>query len=169
MEDSYIIANFHALCRLCLTKSSLTTSIFATAPDEDLNMPLTSKIAECFEMQLDPNDGLPGIICYKCLFKVNKCSKFRLQCIQNEARLKQITNRVNELDTSNSSDYSNYNYKNNHEMVKPKPEDYIVEDSVVMVVDPSLDYDSSEELNLKMLNSLRVKKMNVKIFKRESL
>ncbi|KPJ15573.1 Zinc finger protein Xfin [Papilio machaon] len=144
MEDSYIIANFHALCRLCLTKSSLTISIFAAAPDEDLNMPLTSKIAECFEMQVDPNDGLPGRICYKCLFKVNKCSKFRLQCIQNEARLKQITNRVNEQDTSNSSDYSNYTYKN-HEMVKPKPEDYIVEDSVVMVVDPSLDYDSSEE------------------------
>ncbi|CAG5042154.1 unnamed protein product [Parnassius apollo] len=146
MEDSYIIANFHSLCRLCLTKSALTISIFGTAPDEDSNVTLTSKIAECFEMQMDPNDGLPGRICYKCLFKVNKCSKFRLKCIQNEARLKQITNRVNELDNSNSSDYNNYNnYKNNHEIQKPKPEDYIVEDSVVMVVDPSLDYDSSEE------------------------
>lgn len=96
---------------------------------------------------MDPNDGLPGRICYKCLFKLNKCSKFKLQCIQNETRLRQITNRVNELDNSNSSDFSNYNFKNNHhhEQLKPKLEEYIVEDSVVMVVDPSLDYDSSEE------------------------
>ncbi|XP_068628696.1 zinc finger protein piragua-like [Battus philenor] len=145
MEDSYIIANFHTLCRLCLNKTTLSVSIFGLAPDEESNVPLTSKIAECFEMQVDPNDGLPGRICYKCLFKVNKCSKFKLQCIQNEARLKQITNRVNEQDNSNSSDFSNYNYKSGHEVQKPKPEDYIVEDSVVMVVDPSLDYDSSEE------------------------
>lgn len=93
---------------------------------------------------MDLNDGLPGKICYKCLFKVDKCSKFRLQCIQNESRLRQVTNRVSELDNSNSSELSNYNYSS-QENPKPKPEDYIVEDSVVMVVDPSLDYDSSEE------------------------
>lgn len=145
MDDSYIITNFHALCRLCLSKSGLTTSIFGTAPDDDANMTLTSKIAECFELQMDPNDGLPARICYKCLFKLNKCSKFRSQCIQSEARLRQITNRVNELDNSNSSELSNFNYNNTHDNQKPKTEDFIVEDSVVMVVDPSLDYDSSEE------------------------
>ncbi|XP_075986892.1 uncharacterized protein LOC142983751 [Anticarsia gemmatalis] len=142
MEDSYIIANFHTLCRLCLNKSTFSTSIFAAAPDDESNVTLTSKISECFELQIDPNDGLPGRICYKCLCKVDKCSKFKVQCIQNDARLKQITSRVNELENSNSSELSNYNYSQD---VKPKPEDYIVEDSVVMVVDPSLDYDSSEE------------------------
>lgn len=95
-------------------------------------------------LQIDPNDGLPGKICYKCLFKVDKCSKFRGQCIQNETRLRQITSRANELDNSNSSELSGYNF-NSQDSLKPKPEDYIVEDSVVMVVDPSLDYDSSEE------------------------
>ncbi|XP_026764109.2 zinc finger protein 271-like [Galleria mellonella] len=144
MEDSYIIANFHALCRLCLNKSTFTTSIFGVAPDDETNVSLTSKIAECFELQVDPNDGLPGRICYKCLFKVDKCCKFKLQCIQNENRLREITNRANDLDNSNSSEQSNYNY-NSQELQKPKPEEYIVEDSVVMVVDPSLDYDSSEE------------------------
>lgn len=94
--------------------------------------------------QIDPNDGLPGKICYKCLLKVDKCCKFRLQCIQSENRLRQITNRVNELDNSNSSELSNYIYSNGQEQ-KQKVDDYIVEDSVVMVVDPSLDYDSSEE------------------------
>lgn len=59
--------------------------------------------------------------------------------------MRQITNRVNDLDNSNSSELSSYNYNNCHDQQKPKPEDYIVEDSVVMVVDPSLDYDSSEE------------------------
>ncbi|XP_072936274.1 uncharacterized protein [Epargyreus clarus] len=144
MDDAFIIANFHSLCRLCLNKSTLTASIFGAAPDDDINMSLTSKIAECLELQMDPNDGLPTQICYKCLFKVDKCSKFRLQCLQSEAKLRQITNRINELDNSNSSDLSNYNH-NNVQEIKPKPEDYIVEDSVVMVVDPSLDYDSSEE------------------------
>lgn len=52
MEDSFIIANFHTLCRLCLNKSALSVSIFGAAPDEDSNMSLTSKIAECFEMQV---------------------------------------------------------------------------------------------------------------------
>ncbi|KAI5642494.1 zinc-finger associated domain (zf-AD) domain-containing protein [Phthorimaea operculella] len=142
MEDSYIIANFHTLCRLCLSKSTFMVSLFGVVHDDEVS--LTSKIAECFELQMDKNDGLPGRICYKCLYKLDKCSKFRIQCIQSEARLRQITNRVNELDNSNSSEQSNYNY-NNQEASKPKPEDYIVEDSVVMVVDPSLDYDSSEE------------------------
>uniref|UniRef100_A0A1E1WN01 Protein krueppel n=2 Tax=Pectinophora gossypiella TaxID=13191 RepID=A0A1E1WN01_PECGO len=144
MEDSFIIANFHTVCRLCLNKSTLMVSLYGAAPDDETNVSLTSKIAECFELQMNPNDGLPGRICYKCLFKVDKCSKFRLQCIQNQSRLRQITNRVNELDNSNSSEHSNYNYIS-QDSVKPKPEDYIVEDSVVMVVDPSLDYDSSEE------------------------
>ncbi|CAH0722409.1 unnamed protein product, partial [Brenthis ino] len=145
MDDSFIIANFHALCRLCLNKSGLTVSIYGTSPDDDANLSLTSKIAECFELQMDPNDGLPARICYKCLFKVNKCSKFRSQCIQSEARLRQITNRAHELDNSNSLEVGSFNYNNTQETQKPKPEDYIVEDSVVMVVDPSLDYDSSEE------------------------
>lgn len=52
MDDSFIITNFHALCRLCLSKSGLTTSIFGTAPDDDANMTLTSKIAECFELRV---------------------------------------------------------------------------------------------------------------------
>lgn len=90
---------------------------------------------------MDPNDGLPSSICYKCLFKLDKFAKFRGQCIQSENRLKEITNRVNEMDHSNSSEMSNYNHT---QQVKTK-EDYVVEDSVVMVVDPSLDYDSSEE------------------------
>lgn len=145
MEDSYIIANFHALCRLCLNKSTFTVSLYGASPDDENNFSLTSKIAECFELQMEPNDGLPNRICYKCLFKLNKCCKFKLQCIQNETRLRQITNRVSEMDNSNSSELSSYNYTNCQDSQKPKPEDYIVEDSVVMVVDPSLDYDSSEE------------------------
>lgn len=94
---------------------------------------------------MDPNDGLPGRICYRCLFKLDKCCKFKLQCIQNETRLRQITTRTNEMDNSNSSELSSYNFTNSQDSQKPKPEDFIVEDSVVMVVDPSLDYDSSEE------------------------
>ncbi|XP_041973677.1 gastrula zinc finger protein XlCGF57.1-like [Aricia agestis] len=143
MDDSYIITNFHALCRLCLCKSNLSISIFSSAPDESSDSTVTSKITECFELQMDPNDGLPTRICYKCLYKVEKCSKFRLQCIQSESRLKQITGRVkSELDTSSSTESYKYNTQDGH---KIKTEDYIVEDSVVMVVDPSLDYDSSEE------------------------
>lgn len=145
MDDTYLISNFHALCRLCLNKSTFMVSIFAAPPDDDSNVTLTSKITECFEIQIKPNDGLPGKICYKCLFKLEKCSKFRLQCVNNENRLRQLTARVNELDNSNSSELNSYNFNNPQEMLKPKPEDFIVEDSVVMVVDPSLDYDSSEE------------------------
>ncbi|CAH0405857.1 unnamed protein product [Chilo suppressalis] len=145
MEDAFIITNFHSLCRLCLNKSTFAVSLFGAAPDDESNISLTSKIAECFELQMDPSDGLPSRICYKCLFKLDKCCKFKLQCIQNESRLRQITSRSNDMDNSNSSEVSTYNYTNCQDSLKPKPEDFIVEDSVVMVVDPSLDYDSSEE------------------------
>ncbi|XP_045513072.1 zinc finger protein 605-like [Pieris brassicae] len=140
MDDSYIIANFYDLCRLCLVKSGLTVSIFGNTPDDEDNKSLNSKILECLELQLDPNDGLPTRICYKCLFKVDTCSKFKSLCLENEARLKQITNQINELNTSNSSEFNYVNAEH-----KQQAENYIVEDSVVMVVDPSLDYDSSEE------------------------
>lgn len=52
MEDSYIIANFHTLCRLCLHKSTFSTSIFAAAPDDEANIALTSKLAECLDLQV---------------------------------------------------------------------------------------------------------------------
>lgn len=107
----------------------------------DLSVSLTILFI-CF-LQIDPNDGLPGNICFRCLFKLDKCSKFKHLCIQNEARLRQITTRLSELDNSNSSEVNDYQF--NQDTKPPKPEDYIVEDSVVMVVDPSLDYDSSEE------------------------
>ncbi|CAF4781379.1 unnamed protein product [Pieris macdunnoughi] len=140
MDDSYIIANFYDLCRLCLVKSGLTLSIFGNTPDDEDNKSLNSKISECLDLQLDPNDGLPTRICYKCLFKVDTCSKFKSLCLESEVRLKHITNQVNELNTSNSSEFNYVNAEH-----KQQTENYIVEDSVVMVVDPSLDYDSSEE------------------------
>ncbi|KAH9639953.1 hypothetical protein HF086_002867 [Spodoptera exigua] len=137
MEDSYIIANFHTLCRLCLNKSTFATSIFAAAPDDESNVSLTSKLAECFELQASYKLSLPILNSF--------CNNYT-RCIQSETRLRQITTRANELDNSNSSELSNYNYgSHSQDGPKAKPEDYIVEDSVVMVVDPSLDYDSSEE------------------------
>lgn len=89
---------------------------------------------------MDPNDGLPGCICYKCLFQVDKCSQFRNQCLQSEMRLRQLTARINEYDNTNTQ-LSTYN----NMVPKIMNNEYIVEDSVVMVVDPSMDYDSSEE------------------------
>lgn len=93
---------------------------------------------------MTPNDGLPGLICYRCLFQVDKCSEFRHQCIQSELRLRQLTTRGSELDNSNSSELTNYNHCP-EPILKTKNEEYIVEDSVVMVVDPSMEYNSSDE------------------------
>lgn len=52
MDDSFILANIDTVCRLCLRKSALMVSIYANLPDEDTNIPLTSKIADCFELQV---------------------------------------------------------------------------------------------------------------------
>ncbi|KAG7304069.1 hypothetical protein JYU34_010999 [Plutella xylostella] len=144
MEDSYIISNFHSLCRLCLTKSSLMVSIFGASPDDENNVAITSKITTLCDLQLNPNDGLPGRICYRCLFQLDNCSKFKMQCTQNESKLLEIANRNVEMDNCTSSEIMNSNNQLNNQ-TKPKSQDYVVEDSVVMVVDPSLDYDTSEE------------------------
>ncbi|VVC89558.1 zinc finger protein 90-like [Leptidea sinapis] len=142
MDDLFIISNFNTLCRLCLCKCNFTTSIFGNVDDDgDSERSITSKIAECINLQMEPNDGLPARLCYKCLFQLNESAKFRAQCMQTESKLRQIVSQLREHDTSYSSEI-NYNGFDNQ---KVKDENYIVEDSVVMVVDPSLDYDSSEE------------------------
>lgn len=119
-------------------------SIFGASPDDENNVAITSKITTLCDLQLNPNDGLPGRICYRCLFQLDNCSKFKMQCTQNESKLLEIANRNVEMDNCTSSEIMNSNNQLNNQ-TKPKSQDYVVEDSVVMVVDPSLDYDTSEE------------------------
>lgn len=142
MDDSFILANFHSICRLCLKRSALMVSIYSNLPDEDGNIPLTSKIADCFELQINPKDGLPTHVCYKCLFEIDKYSQFRYQCLQSDMRLRQIIAKAQDFDSCNSTDVNNYN---NLDINKKVKQEYVVDNSVVMVVDPTIDYDSTED------------------------
>lgn len=137
-NDSYLLSNFDSICRLCLGKSGVMSSIFDNVTDSDCEVPLITKISDFIEVQIHPNDGLPTRICHRCLFKTEKCAKFRSKCAENDAKLRRLTQRATGEGSGQNSPDVSYSIKGK------RSNEYIVEDSVVMVVDPSLDYDSSD-------------------------
>lgn len=50
-EDSYIVSNFHSICRLCLKKNGVMSSLFDYV-FEDSEVPLYERISELAELQV---------------------------------------------------------------------------------------------------------------------
>lgn len=50
-EDSYIVSNFHSICRLCLRKNGVMSSLFEYV-FEDSEVPLYERISELAELQV---------------------------------------------------------------------------------------------------------------------
>lgn len=45
-------------------------------------------------MQISHGDGLPNVICHRCLFKIEFCLEFRQLCFMSDATLRQINGVV---------------------------------------------------------------------------
>lgn len=175
-EDSYIVSNFHSICRLCLRKSGLMSPLFEHAapspppPHEGAaTVPLYTMLAELVALTMAPDDGLPSRICHRCLVRSEECVQFRALCAASDAKLRRLTRKLPSrqpppasappappsLAASLQPVGSLAALGLSGHLGSPAPEpnqqaayslepDLPPEDSVVMVVDPSLDYDTSE-------------------------
>lgn len=50
-----------------------------------------------FPLQIAPNDGLPALVCRKCLNFTDNCYEFREKCLQNDQTLRQIFKVVEQV------------------------------------------------------------------------
>lgn len=122
-----------------------------------------------FLLQLYENDGLPSKICHRCLYKTEKSTKFRQQCLVNEAKLlhlvqlqhqenlqklQQENADIPEQHTSSLSEELQQRLQNNQIDITGEYKNVTItkvnppgkpEDSLVAVVDPNQDYNSTDE------------------------
>nr|CAD7263438.1 unnamed protein product [Timema shepardi] len=60
---------------------------------ENSTISLPSKIMACASVQLSCNDGLPTLICHRCLYQAERSYEFKLQCEDADATLREYVNR----------------------------------------------------------------------------
>ncbi|XP_018320837.1 zinc finger protein 84 isoform X2 [Agrilus planipennis] len=114
---------YATICRLCLQKDGFMLGIFNQIQGKEKS--ICRKIKEFIDLQISSGDGLPSLICHRCLYKIELCLEFKQQCFLADATLRQV-NTLPDKDAVNFFE-GNGNGENN----------------VVMVVDPmSLDYES---------------------------
>ncbi|ERL87532.1 hypothetical protein D910_04923 [Dendroctonus ponderosae] len=88
-------------------------------------------------LQVCQGDGLPNVICHRCLFKIEFCLEFRQLCFISDATLRQLGG----ISKENGEDHSNSPQMPIYDQMLT-----CAEENVVMVVDPNtLDYDSEYE------------------------
>lgn len=78
------------LCRVCLTTVSddiQTATLFSTTY-QTLN--LCDMLSACTSLHLDPDDGLPSLICANCLANLITSHEFRVQCQNTDQKLRDI-------------------------------------------------------------------------------
>lgn len=81
--DSYNLNS--KICRGCLEENGIYTSIFskeyAMMPSEMLSATTSLKISE--------NDGLPGVLCSNCIYRLSVSYHFKQQCENSDLRMRQ--------------------------------------------------------------------------------
>ncbi|KAJ9573985.1 hypothetical protein L9F63_008643 [Diploptera punctata] len=82
-----ICFNFNQICRFCLSQGGVMSAIFADSGQDTTSLP--AKIMSCVPIQLFAGDGLPALICHRCLYQVERCYDFKEQCEHSDATLRQ--------------------------------------------------------------------------------
>ncbi|XP_018570213.1 zinc finger protein 2 [Anoplophora glabripennis] len=133
--------SYATICRLCLQKDGFMLGIFNHIQGKDKS--IYKKIIDCTALQISHGDGLPNVICHRCLFKIEFCLEFRQLCFMSDATLRQINGVINK---ENGSEPSNTSHLPLYEQLANGNDE-----DVVMVVDPSAydyesDYESDKEI-----------------------
>ncbi|XP_056637160.1 gastrula zinc finger protein XlCGF26.1-like [Diorhabda sublineata] len=130
--------SYATICRLCLQKDGFMLGIFNHIQGKDKS--IYKKIMDCTALQISYGDGLPNVICHRCLYKIEFCLEFRQLCFMSDATLRQISSAAKENGSDslngNSSQFSAYEQLGAQENGE----------NVVMVVDPNtFDYETDVE------------------------
>ncbi|XP_057656116.1 zinc finger protein OZF-like isoform X1 [Diorhabda carinulata] len=102
-------------CRMCITGKNYLKDIYTAK--------LTKMIESCFSFKISEDDGLPSKICTICIRTIVKLHAFKKKVERNDTILKQIfDNRVNHIETENSTLESDLFLKNNDNSVSKSEE-----------------------------------------------
>ncbi|CAH0559042.1 unnamed protein product [Brassicogethes aeneus] len=133
MDTTDAWRTYATICRLCLQKDGFMLGIFNHIQGKDKS--IYKKIIDCTALQITFGDGLPNVICHRCLYKVEFCLEFRQLCFMSDATLRQINGVSGPRRENGFSQIPLYEQLGNAN-----------DEDVVMVVDPTaLDYDSEFE------------------------
>lgn len=128
------------ICRLCLESDGYLVGIFSELFPE----PLNNKIKLLFAISIAQNDGLPQLLCHKCLVLTENCMEFRESCQKNEERLRQIFNV--ELTLEDPVDgASSINPVNAANAINGTLESEDEPEHDIIMLDPNKIYESSDE------------------------
>ncbi|KAF7270330.1 piragua [Rhynchophorus ferrugineus] len=133
--------SYATICRLCLQKDGFMLGIFNNIQGKEKS--ISKKIVDCTALSVHQGDGLPNVICHRCLFKIEFCLEFRQLCFISDATLRQLSGISKENgDNSNSQSHLPL-----YEQLANGSDE-----NVVMVVDPNTldyesDYDSENDRN----------------------
>ncbi|XP_069696363.1 zinc finger protein 732-like isoform X2 [Periplaneta americana] len=92
-----ICFNFNQICRFCLSQGGVMSAIFADSGQEMTSLP--TKIMSCVSIQIYAGDGLPALICHRCLYQVERSYEFKEQCEHSDATLRQYLKKQRLGDT----------------------------------------------------------------------
>nr|CAD7460870.1 unnamed protein product [Timema tahoe] len=75
------------VCRLCMGQQNKMMNLYGG--EDATNSDLISRIMKCASIEVFKDDGLPPLVCERCLEKVNASYDFRLQCESSDSILRQ--------------------------------------------------------------------------------
>ncbi|XP_014249120.1 zinc finger protein 883-like isoform X2 [Cimex lectularius] len=81
--------NLSEICRLCRNSKGVMSYIFSNS-GVDNSLPLSQRIMSFINIDMHEGDGLPSLICHRCLYHVEQINEFKIQCEQSDALLRQI-------------------------------------------------------------------------------
>ncbi|KAJ8951483.1 hypothetical protein NQ318_000177 [Aromia moschata] len=92
--------NFNKVCRVCLIENDSMFSIYSELFEDNSD----EKIPHIFEIlvnissiKVETDDGLPSMICTKCIDKAHSSYKFQQQCNRSQALLDAYIEQIKEL------------------------------------------------------------------------
>lgn len=128
--------SYATICRLCLQKDGFMLGIFNNIQGKEKS--ISKKIVDCTALSVHQGDGLPNVICHRCLFKIEFCLEFRQLCFISDATLRQIRGMSKDGVEDTSSTQPQLPF---YEQLASGSDE-----NVVMVVDPNtMDYESDYE------------------------
>ncbi|XP_055541999.1 zinc finger protein 883-like [Wyeomyia smithii] len=140
-------------CRLCLGRDGTELiSVFSDSVNEAGKEPLNVRIHRFFEVQITETDILPTHICQLCLLQTESCSDFRDNCVRNERRLQEliaiqepVEQEEQQCEPENIPSPKEEEPESVAENEIGDADDDEEEPSETIVVDPTKDYESSNQ------------------------
>ncbi|CAH1389906.1 unnamed protein product [Nezara viridula] len=96
--------NLDEICRLCRTSRGVMSYIYSST-GVDTTIPLSTKIMNFANVKMSEGDGLPSLICHRCLYHIEKANEFKVLCEQSDALLRQYLALQTEAEIASSNNF----------------------------------------------------------------